>query len=422
MKLAWHMPTLRRTCCGLSQRALRLANGLRQFGHDVEFYVEAGKSDIAGDVLDGFCVRRISTQRNRLLHWSLQALGRRRAAAALAAQITSDHEVMLTCQPEFASEYVRHRRDTPLIFVCGGTTLLHDEADRARSAVVSWPRRGFFALDRHLKRRNERNAFRLADAVVFDSDATRAHVTRDYRLDIARFQTIHGGVDSDEFQPPSTQQRHNARHRLGIGPSEDVLAWTGRLSPEKNIDFLLNALAYCRRRPHRVLIVGDGPARDALMKLNHRLGLNSVVSFVGIQSDVRPFLHAADVFVFPSRGESFGGALVEAMACGLPCIALRPNGDAIRNASLEIIEPETSGLLVDRAEPAALAAAIELLLVNRELRNALGAAARRRATSLFTWAAAAAQFNALVNEIAARGRPNRRLDAASLTALQPAHA
>ena len=420
MKIAWHMPTLRRTCCGLSHRALRLANGLRQNGHDIEFFVDAGKSDISNDAVDGFRVRRIPSPRHRLPHWSLQALGRRRAASALAAQIPSDHEVMLTCQPEFVSEYVRRSLGTPLIFVCGGTTLLHDGADRARSAEGSCLRQGFFALDRFLKRRSERAAFRLADAVIFDSDATRVRVTRDYRLDIARFQTVHGGVEPDEFQPPSAQQRHDARHLLGIGQFEDVLAWTGRLSPEKNIDLLLKALACCRRPPHRVLIVGDGPTREELIKLSHRLGLDGVVSFVGIQIDVRPFLHAADVFVFPSRGESFGGALVEAMACGLPCVALHPDGETIRNASLEIIEGEKSGLLVNRAEPAALAAIIERLLANRELRNALGAAARLRATSLFTWAAATAQFNKLFNEIAARGRPTNHLDTGSLAPFQPA--
>jgi glycosyltransferase involved in cell wall biosynthesis len=275
-------------------------------------------------------------------------------------------------------------------------------------------------LDRFLKHRNERTAFRLADAVVFDSDATQLRVTRDYGLKPDRFETIHGGIDRNGFSPPTPQQRQDARRRLGIAHSDVVSTWTGRLSPEKNIDLLLKALACSRRPPNRVLIVGDGPARGELEKLSHELSLGGVVSYMGAQTDVRPFLHAADIFVFPSRGESFGGALVEAMACGLPCIALRPDGEAIRNANLEIIAHEKSGLLVDRAEPAALAAAIERLSADRELRTTLGNSARR-ATLPFTWSAASARLNMLLNEIVAGdSRRESLLDAPPLAPLQTA--
>jgi len=160
-----------------------------------------------------------------------------------------------------------------------------------------------------------------------------------------------------------------------------------------------------------------------LMKLSHRLGLDGVVSFVGIQIDVRPFLHAADAFVFPSRGESFGGALVEAMASGLACVALCPDGETIRNANFEIIEHVTTGLLVDRAEPAALAAALDRLLADRELRTALGQAARRRAASAFTWSVAARQLNDLVCELAASAGSNETAACAKADArLRPARA
>lgn len=423
MKIAWHMPTLRRTCCGLSRRALRLADGLRQYGHEIAFFVDAGKTDVSSMTLNGHHARRLLSPRQRKPHWSLQALARRGSASALAAQINSDHDVMLTCQPEFAVAYARRGRRAPLVFVCGGSTLLHDEADIARSMQYWWPRRWFFALDRFLKHRNERAAFGLADTVVFDSNATRDRVTSGYGLDPARFRTIHGGVDPDVFQPPSLQQRHDARRRLEIGDSEVVMTWTGRLSPEKNIDLLLRALAVCRRPPHRVLMVGDGPARGELEKLNGHLGLGGIVRFLGAQDDVRPFLHAADVFVFPSRGESFGGAQVEAMACGLPCIALRPDGAVIRNANLEIIEHEKTGLLVNRAEPAALAAATERLLEDRKLRMKLGQAARRRAISSFTWSAASKQLNNLLNEFVVG---DRRADtfcyAGHIATPQPAHA
>lgn len=402
MKIAWHMPTFRRACCGLSIRALRLADGLRQQGHEITFIVAANKTDVTANSIDGHPVEKRTLPNTRALHWSLQSLTRRRAALAMVDQIDFEHDLMLTCQPEFAAEYGRRCVRHPLIFVCGGTTLLHDGADAAQSAGRSWFQRRLYAIDRCLKHRNERAAFLAADAVVFDSHATRELAVRDYRLDPERCRTIHGGVDPDTFVPPTDHQRILTRQKLGIEETEHVLVWTGRVSPEKNLDLLLHALACCRPPPNRLLIVGDGPVRDDLVRLRDRLGLGCVVSFLGEQPDVRPFLHAADGFVFPSRGESFGGSLVEAMACGLPCIALRPDGGAIRNASLEILETEKTGLLVDRAEPAAFAAVIERLMADRELRSALGRAGRRRAESSFTWSAAAAQLNELVVRVSSR--------------------
>lgn len=423
MKIAWHMPTLRRACCGLSTRALRLADGLRQHGHEVAFWVDARKTDVSADSFNGFRVQPLTAKRSWTPHWSLQALSRRRAAAALVPQFCADHDVALTCQPEFATVYISRTRRAPLVFVCGGSTLLHDGADRARSAAVSWPHRQLYALDRLLKHASERAAFAHADAVVFDSDATRLRVAHDYGLCPSRFHTIHGGVDPGEFQPPSRHERENARRKLNIGDDEFVIIWTGRLSPEKNIDLLLRAQACGRRRPHRVLIVGDGPAREELEILSHHLGLSSSVSFLGAQTDVRPFLRAGDTYVFPSRGESFGGALVEAMACGLPCIALRPNGEDIRNASLEIIDHEKSGLLVDQDDPAALASAIECLLVDCNLRTAIGQAARRRAEASFTWPAAATQLEQLLTTIVAGRRGSQRLlNTSRLTPVLPGHA
>jgi glycosyltransferase involved in cell wall biosynthesis len=250
-----------------------------------------------------------------------------------------------------------------------------------------------------LKHRNEKRGFTAADAVVFDSRHTCALVAAAYGLDTTRCHPIHGGLDEDHFRPPDVHQRRAARDRLGISPEDIVVAWTGRFSPEKNLELLLRALPECQSKPARVLLVGDGPTRPALVELTGRLGLEGIVQFPGRQSDVRPFLQAADVFAFPSHGESFGGALVEAMGCALACVALRPNGREVRNANCEIIDQGQSGLLVDRPHPRAFAAALDLLARDASLRQRLGEAAHHRANRLFTWSAGARQLNALISEL-----------------------
>jgi len=395
MNILWHMPTLREQTCGLSIRALRLAAELRDRGHTITFAVADDKTDIRGESIDGFPVRRIAVTRARSIHWSTQALARRATARRLAQSLGSDHDLLVSCQPEVVTAYRRIHADVPVVFVCGGSTLLHDGADGRRQTSLPRWRRLPYLLDRSLKQRNEANAFRAAHATVFDSHRTRETVTHAYGLDGDTCCTIHGGVDTDHFAPTDEADRRRIRASLGLRDDGLVLAWTGRLSPEKNVQLLIRAVSQCRCQVRRVFIVGDGPTRGALEAVCGRAHVEHIVTFAGERSDVRPYLHAADVFVFPSLSESFGGSLVEAMACGLPCIALRPCGADIQNASEEILG-DGDGVLVDSDDPAALAAAIDALAGDRASRQRLGGRARRRAVSQFTWSAAGRELNALL--------------------------
>jgi glycosyltransferase involved in cell wall biosynthesis len=418
MKLVWHMPTLRRTTCGLSIRAIELARRLRKAGHVITFVVDRDKTDISQDHIDGMPLRRIAVAKQRPVHWSLQSRIRAAAATAIARQITFErdleHDLLISCQPEVVAACARAPDHQPLLYVCGGTTLLHEEAERMEQKALSVVRQMPYLLDRRLKRRQEISAFAAADAVVFDSHHTREAVIAAYGVDAGRCWTVHGGVDSERFRPPTEDERQVARQRLGISANGIALVWTGRLSPEKNLELLLNALPECRAPVERVLVVGDGPAREELPALARRVGLRvvegdgsvpfgdgpgPVVQFTGEQSDVRPFLRAADVFVFPSRGESFGGAMIEAMACGLTCVALRPDGRLVRNAASEIVEHSRTGLLVNEPSPRALAESLDLLAFDDEQRRRMGQAGRRRACEHFTWDSGAKRLGDLISKL-----------------------
>ncbi len=395
MNIAWHMPTLHESICGLSLRALEMAARLCRGGAAVTFFVEQSKTDVTGDAVRGMALRRLEVLHDRPAHWCLQALARSSAARRIARRIGRRWDLVISCQPEVVSEYAALADRPPVLFVCGSTTLHHDGADRLRQAALSVVRRGPFWIDRRLKRRNERRAFRRADAVVFDSEQTRELAIAAYGLESERCQTIHGGVDATVFSPPSVEQRRAARGALGIGDNEAVVVWTGRMSPEKNLELLIDAAARCRRRPD-LLLVGDGPSRAGLERRVVGRGLDSTVRFVGRQADVRPFLHACDVFAFPSRGESFGGSLVEALACGLPAVVLRPDGDAVVNASIEIVADGGCGLLVDSSEPGAFAEAMDSLLTDDGLRRRLGQAGRDWVKRRFTWEQAAGRLHELL--------------------------
>lgn len=314
----------------------------------------------------------------------------------------AEGDMLISCQPEVVTALSRNSDGRPVVYVCGGTTLLHDEADRRMWATLPPWRRLPYQLDRHWKHGNERQAFHAADLIVFDSESTRRRVVDAYRPPAERCHVVHGGVDERRFGPPDAAARARCRSRLGSTEGDFVVAWTGRLAVEKNLSLLLQALPLCRRPPERVLLVGDGPLRAELEAEAAALGVANRVCFLGERDDVRPFLHAADVFAFPSRGESFGGALAEAMACGLASVALRPDGAEVRNANEEIFQGCRLGLLVDGATPAAFAQGLDNLRDRPELRRRLGAVASMHALAFFTWGAAAGRLESLLLKLIRR--------------------
>lgn len=111
--------------------------------------------------------------------------------------------------------------------------------------------------------------------------------------------------------------RDRVRAELGLWPSERVVGAVGRLDPGKRFDVLLRAMA---GMDATLLLVGAGPERAALEALAARLGLADRVRFAGEVADVRPLLCAMDVLAAPSAEETFGLAVLEALACGLPVV------------------------------------------------------------------------------------------------------
>lgn len=398
MKIAWHMPTLQSCTCGLSRRAVEFARRLIQAGHHVRFYVDETKTDVRGGDIEGVPVERIAGRQIRTIHWSLQARSRRTRAAASVDLIPREYDLFVSCQPEAVDAHASLGCGQPTVFVCGGTTLLHDAADSSEQSTKNLLRSPAYRVDRWLKHSNERRAFNMADAVVFDSRHTRERVVSEYGVPPEKCHSIYGGVDAARFSPVDDEARARARSALGVTTDAFVVAWTGRLSAEKNLPLLLSAISASRRRPDCVWLVGDGPERTRLESMVAKLGIVDSVQFAGAQKDVRPYLYAADVFAFPSRGESFGGSLAEAMACGLACVAVRPDGGEARNASIEALDGGQCGIIVPN-EPEEFASAIDRLHSDIELRREMGELARGRAEAHFIWDRAGIELEGLLTRI-----------------------
>lgn len=206
------------------------------------------------------------------------------------------------------------------------------------------------------------------DAVVAPTASVRRRLER---LGVAaRIEVLPSGVPVQHFR---AGDRQVMRRRWGIAPDRRVLLYVGRLSAEKNLGLLLDALRHLGDAcPEACLVlVGEGPLRPALARqaegpLSGRLLVPGPLDYASLPDA----LAAADVFVFPSQSETQGLAVVEAMAAGLPVVAVR---------SPEIVEVAGDAALVVDPSPAALAHGVRAVLEDPARAGELALRARRRA-------------------------------------------
>ena len=204
-----------------------------------------------------------------------------------------------------------------------------------------------------------------------------------------RLWTIPQGVDLDRFRPAPA--REAARRAVGIASEGPLAVFVGSLVERKGIDVLLSAWETIHARlPQATLVLvgkdsfgGDSDAERFLAGTLGKLSPAAAGAVVraGLRDDAERFLQAADVFVFPSRREGFGSAMVEAMACGLPCVVAELPGitDYIFPAPSEA----SGGLVVPQEDPEALARAAIALLGDPERARSLGDRGRSRAVTCF---------------------------------------
>jgi glycosyltransferase involved in cell wall biosynthesis len=229
----------------------------------------------------------------------------------------------------------------------------------------------------------------LADRIVVNSEAVRQHLIADEGLRPDRVSLCYNGVDTSVFFPAPDSDR---------GPGPLVIASLCVLREEKRLELLLAAFARVRHlRPDmKLLIVGSGPMREPLEAQSHALGIDRDCTFESAQSDVAPWLRRMDIFVAPSRTESFPNALLEAMACG--CAPIGSNVGGIP----ELIEDERNGLIFESGSVEGLSQKLERLITDDSLRKTFGAAAAETAKARFSMQRHVERTQSLYKELLAR--------------------
>lgn len=240
--------------------------------------------------------------------------------------------------------------------------------------------------------------YRRADAVVVTSQGVADDLATRYGVPRDRMRVLHNPVDLEAIAAAANEP-------IGEPAAEGpVVVAAGRLAGVKNYPLLIDALGRLRQGSGapslrqgsgapNLWILGDGPERARLEQYAREQGVGDSVRFWGFQPNPWRFIARADVFVLTSAYEGFGNVLIEAMACGTPVVATRSPG------TREIVEHETTGLLVEH-DAASVAAAVTRLLTDAALRSRIIAAARA-SVEQYALPKVAARYQRLFEELAA---------------------
>jgi glycosyltransferase involved in cell wall biosynthesis len=208
----------------------------------------------------------------------------------------------------------------------------------------------------------ERMLIRLAtDRVIFVSGTIQRMYLDGGIAPAAKARLVPNGLEAEWFEPARAPRRTND----GI-----YFLFAGRLAREKGIETLAAAFRIVAGRipDARLVVAGDGPKAEALRRAAEAGGWRNRLDFLGMvpRREARAAMRSADVFVLPSDFESFSYTLLEAMACGLPCVASDVGGNR------DLVESGRTGWLVPRGDPQYLAEKLIRLAENAGERVGFG--------------------------------------------------
>ncbi len=239
------------------------------------------------------------------------------------------------------------------------------------------------------------SALRGCQRVFVMSDEMQKRVLS-FGLDPKRVEVVSNGVDAERFKP---MDRKQAREALGVPTDARVLVCVSRLSKEKGIDILVDAMAKLKD-DSRLYVIGDGLEHAALTARALSAGVAARITFARARphSEIPQWIAAADISVLPSRSEGMPNAVLEALACGRPVVATAVGG------TQELIDNAALGILVPPGDSGALAHALHTALNDTWNEKVIAASVAER-----TWdavgkrAARLLEFDHTQSAAAARG-------------------
>lgn len=231
-----------------------------------------------------------------------------------------------------------------------------------------------------------KNIWQHAAKVIANSAGLRSlalQTNPDQRIDM-----IPNGIDTVEFTPDPERETDGMFRILCVS----------RITPRKGIRYLLEGFSLLREKlpqvPMELWIIGEGDELPALRELVASLGIHKSVKFFGRveHEKLAAFYGLADVFVLPSLNEGMSNTMLEALASGLPIVATVTGGTG------ELVADGENGLYIEKESSADIAAKLEHLAIDTDMRTRMGAASRARAEQM-SWSHVAKAYARIYTEV-----------------------
>lgn len=246
----------------------------------------------------------------------------------------------------------------------------------------------------------------LHDVHIANARSQARYLLEHYKLPASRLRTVVNGVDCDRFRPASPLE--TVVEPALAGERLWILS-VGQARCEKRVEWTIRAAQRLRAdypdAPVSFAYLGDGPELERWKRMADQAGLQDGFVFLGAHRDTAPFYRSAALMVHAAERESFGLAVVEAMACGLAVVAAAAAGPS------ETIEQGVTGTLVGLSDEEAYYQAIVRYVQSPELRRQHGAKGRERALAWYSIDRQASEYAQVIRSCDA----DRRTDGAATT-------
>ena len=305
----------------------------------------------------------------------------------------------LRCAREFASLLRKERVEIVHTFFPASDLWGGMVARLSGCPIVISSRRDMGILRSRKHRLSYRFANHIFDQVQAVSETVRQFCIASDHVPADKVVTVHNGVDLDAIDTAAPADR---RASFGAHESQPVVSTVANVRHIKGIDILVQAAAVVVRKiPNAIFAVIGGAIQEpeycnSVQAAIKRMDVERNFRFLGTRTDVYALLKQSDIFCLPSRSEGMSNALLEAMACRLPCVATTVGGNP------EVIVEGLNGFLVPVEDSAAIAARIMNLLRDTEHARQMGEEGRRLVESRFTLHHVAQRLNRLYRDLLRR--------------------
>jgi glycosyltransferase involved in cell wall biosynthesis len=352
---------------GGERQCVSLARALLRMGHDVDLYTSAYDRD---HCFPEVCRELKVTEVGRgIFPWlrkprvvrSYLDMWRLAEAVEQRYDVWNPHH----WPAEWGAVRLKKKLGGVVVWTCNDVPNFHHKAHGNKLGIETLKR--FFYWVDYLY---DRVQARRIDLTVFLSQWAECEFKTIYPVSTA---VVRSGADPDRFRPGG--DRRKVRNRFCCDEDEFILLWLGIFMPHRRLEDAIEAVALLKKRGHRIklLLAGSGALFPdyfaGLQALTAQRGVQEVVVFTGKVPDdeMRDFYCACDAFLFPNENQTWGLAVLEAMACGTPVLVSQ--GAAVHEA----LTDDHDAVLFPARDPAALAKKIEQLISDPNQREKIAA-------------------------------------------------